>query len=254
MHIRLVARLFFIVVPLLIAVEIGLEILQTPTYIFPKPSDVWFALASQPETVFEAWRTTVAEAIVGLAVAVVVSFLIALLTLTIPLYVTSAINTTGIALQSTPLLALAPLLTLWFGQTFWAKALAATIVCFFPLLTGWLTGLRAVSPDFLELFENLNASKWRTFKLLTLPHALPYFFNGLRVSLPLSILGAIVAEFVGSAQGLGFQILQNSYYVRTPAMIGYVTIASITGIALTYISSSIERRTLFWHGDRRIQI
>lgn len=246
-----------VLIPIIIAfaVIVGLEMslwaAQTPAYIFPRPSAVWQALISQAGTAATAWRVTMAEAMAGLALAVILSCMLALATVFLPMPMTRFINTIGVALQSTPLLAIAPLLSLWFGQSYWSKALASCIVCFFPLLTGWLSGLRSVDADRLHLFENLNATRWQTARYLLLPSALPFFFGGLRVAMPLALLGAIVAEFVGASEGLGFQILQNSYYVRTPAMIGYVVIASLSGMILTSIVAQIECRVLFWHGDQR---
>jgi len=208
-------------------------------------------MCAQPRTIVNAWLITLSEAIVGLSLAIVLSSALAAATIFLPPTGARIINSIGIALQSTPLLAIAPLLSLWFGQSFISKALAACIVCFFPLLTGWLAGIRAVDEDKLQLFENLNASKFQRATFLLIPSALPFFFGGLRVAMPLALLGAIVAEFVGASEGIGFQILQNSYYVRTPAMFAYVAIAAGTGYALTTLVSVIERRILFWHGEMR---
>ncbi len=133
------------------------------------------------------------------------------------------------------------------------KALAAGIVCFFPLLTGWLTGLRSVDPDRLQLFDNLGASKAQVLRYLLIPFALPYFFGGVRVAMPLAILGAIVGEFVGASEGIGFQILSNSYYVRTSLMFVYVIVAAFTGWIITLAIGQLERRVLFWHGHERVR-
>lgn len=237
---------------LLGSIEVLLQFLGTASYIFPKPSEVFFALQTQMGDITIAWAATTSEALVGLSVAIIVSSFLAGSTVFLPNSIAKIINTVGVAVQSTPLLAIAPLLSLWFGQSFAAKSAAAFIVCFFPLLTGWLAGIRAVDPDQLQLFENLEANSLQRLRHLLIPSALPYFFGGLRVAMPLALLGAIVGEFVGASEGIGFQILSNSYYVRTPLMFGYVIIAALTGWALTTIVAIIERKLLFWHGHERL--
>lgn len=238
---------------LVIGIEIILYAKAVPAYIFPKPSDIWFVIASQPGSIIGAWKVTMSEALTGLLMAVALSSIFASATIFLPQAAARMINTIGVTLQSTPLLAIAPLLSLWFGQSFTSKALASCIVCFFPLLTGWLAGVRSIDTDRLQLFENLKATRWQRAFFLVVPSALPFFFSGLRVAMPLALLGAIVAEFVGASSGLGFQIMQNSYYVRTPAMFAYVLIAAFSGLALTSASSLIERRVLFWHGEQRVR-
>lgn len=250
-YIRDTFKTLLVLSALLVAAEVLLRVLAVPTYIFPKPSEVWFALYAQFRSVANAWLVTMSEAFVGLLMAIFLSSLLASATIFLSRASARIINTVGVGLQSTPLLAIAPLLSLWFGQSFTSKAVASCIVCFFPLLTGWLAGLRAVDADQLQLFENLNATRLQRARFLLVPSALPFFFGGLRVAMPLALLGAIVAEFVGASAGIGFQILQNSYYVRTPAMFGYVVVAAVSGYALTSLVSITERRVLFWHGEMR---
>jgi NitT/TauT family transport system permease protein len=231
--------------------ELLVRIIGTQSYIFPRPSEVWTAMRSQSAGVWIAWWTTLSEALAGLGIALIVSSLLATAIIFLPSVIGRAVNTAGIAVQSTPLLAIAPLLSLWLGQSFASKAAAACIVSFFPILTGWLAGVRSVDPEYLQLLENLGANNWQRARYLFYPSALPYFFGGLRVSMPLALLGAIVAEFVGASEGIGFRILSNSYYVRTAMMFGYVFLAAVTGWALTTIAASWERRVLFWHGQER---
>lgn len=238
---------------LLIAmIEVVLVTLSVPSYIAPKPSDIWLALRDDPNSLAVAWAVTVSEAAVGLTIALVVSSLLAALTVFLPGTVAKAINNFGIAVQSTPLLAIAPLLSLWLGQSFAAKAAAAALVCFFPLLTGWLTGIRSVSRDYMQLFESLGANSAQTLKQLLVPMALPYFFGGIRVAVPLALLGAIVAEFIGASEGIGFRILSNSYYLRTAHMFAYVILAALTGWLLSALIVLAEKRILFWHGHERV--
>lgn len=241
-----------ILAALIVLLEMLLRFLGTASYIVPKPTEIWFALQSQPHDVGVAWVVTMGEALIGLGAAVLISSLLAAATIFLSHSIARIINTASLAIQSTPLLAIAPLLSLWLGQAFAAKVAAACIVCFFPLLTGWLAGIRSIEPEQLQLFENMGASTWQRARFLLIPNALPYFFGGLRVAMPLALLGAIVGEFVGASEGIGFRILSNSYYVRTPLMFGYVFIAALSGWALTTVIAMLEKKVLFWHGQERL--
>ena len=233
-------------------IELLLRALGVPHYVFPTPSQIWQAVVNDPYGMATAWSLTVAEALIGLGVAMMVSAALAGAAVILPGTVARVINNIGIAVQSTPLLAIAPLLSLWLGQSVAAKAAAAAIVCFFPLLTGWLTGIRAVTPEHLQLFDNLNANVIQRARFLLIPMALPYFFSGLRVATPLALLGAIVGEFVGASEGIGFRILSNSYYVRTGPMFAYVILAAVTGWIFSVAIIQLEKRLLFWHGQTRM--
>jgi len=235
---------------LIMFLEVILRFLGVYSYIFPKPSEILFAITPQLGGATIAWAITTSEALVGLSVAIVASSLLAGSTVLMSSRMEKLVNNAGIVIQSTPLLAVAPLLSLWFGQSFAAKSAAACIACFFPLLTGWLAGFRSVGLDQLQLFENLRANKFQRIRYLLIPSALPYFFGGLRVAMPLSLLGAIIGEFIGSSEGIGFRILSNSYYIRTPLMFAYIVIAAFTGWMLTLAIVALERKLLFWHGGR----
>lgn len=220
-----------------------------PGYLFPRPSEIAASFQRDFKTIVESLAITTGEALAGMALAIVLSFPLAVATLMLPRVALKVVTGIGVAFQSMPLLAIAPLLTLWFGHTYISKAVSAMIVCFFPLLTGWLSGFASISAEQLQLFENMRATKLQAARFLYVPLALPYFFSGLRVATPLSLLGAIVAEFVGASEGLGFQILQNSYFLRTADMFAYIIVSTFTGWLLTLLVASLERKMLFWRSS-----
>jgi ABC-type nitrate/sulfonate/bicarbonate transport system permease component len=248
---RNISKSFGLVLLVVLGLELLLNTLRVPGYILPRPSEIVISVYDAPHALLVAWATTFFEAMAGLVLAVTISTMLAALTIFLPSSVARAINSLGIAIQSTPLLAIAPLLSLWLGQTFAAKMAAACIICFFPLLTGWLSGLRSVSQEYQQLFESMDANAWQKARYLLAPSALPYFFSGLRVAAPLSLLGAIVGEFVGSSEGIGFQILSASYYLRTAQMFAYVLVAALTGWLLSQLIIYFEKRLLFWYGQNR---
>lgn len=243
-------RFIFCIFLVVLAIEFFLYELNVKSYLFPRPSEIIKEIIENPLDFYVAWRVTILESLTGLFFAFLASTLVCfIIILHRCLY--TFFNTIGVIIQSTPILAIAPILNLWFGQSFSSKAITAGIVCFFPLLTGWLAGIKSTNLDQIELFENINASKWATIKYLLFPNSLPYLFGGLRVALPLSLLGAIVGEFVGASEGIGFRILNNSYYLRTAAMFGYILIVSLTGLGLTMLVSIVEKKIVFWHGESR---
>jgi len=238
---------------ILIAVwEGALRYFGTPKYLFPKPSEIAIAFSKQPSDVWTAWITTMKEAFAGLGITMVISAILAGSAFFLPTHISRIINVGAVTLQSTPLLAIAPLLSLWFGAGLGSKIAASAVICFFPLLAGWLTGAKSIDEDYVNLFDNMGASKAQRVRHLLVPSSLPFFFGGLRVAAPLSILGAIVGEFVGASEGLGYRILSSSYYLRTADMFAYVIVTGLTGWLISEGVLLAERRILFWRGKGRV--
>jgi ABC-type nitrate/sulfonate/bicarbonate transport system permease component len=231
---------------LVLLAEFLLPVFGIPGYLVPRPSEVALSLVKGFRTVVVSLAITAGEAGCGLVLAVLLSFPLAVATLMLPRTALRIVTGVGVAFQSMPLVAIAPLLTLWFGHAYFSKAVAAMIMCFFPLLTGWLSGFASISAEQLQLFENMGATRLQAARFLYVPLALPFFFGGLRVAMPLALIGAIVGEFIGAAEGLGFQILQNSYYLKTADMFGYIIVTTVTGWLLTLLVASVERKVLFW--------
>lgn len=226
--------------------EILLKVFAVPTYILPAPSDIFESTRTEIDTIISSLVITVSEAGVGLFIAIGVSFVLAGAALVLPKGFADLLSGVGVAAQSLPLLAISPLLTLWFGHGFWSKCAAATIVCIFPLLSSWLSGFASIKSEKLQFFDNMGASPIQTAKFLFIPLSIPYFFAGLRVAVPLSLIGAIVAEFIGASKGLGFQILHKSSYLKTADMFAYIIATTGTGWLLTLLVGRIERRFLRW--------
>ena len=223
---------------------------QIPTYIFPTPFDVWERFTGNIFGYLSATAVTLGEAFIGLILALIATtslgFLFAL-SERIDKFVSPAL----VAMQSIPILAVAPLLTMWFGPGFASKVVAAFLVCFFPLAAGWSSGIHAVEREERDFFRSMGANRFQTARWLIAPRALPYFFAGFRVSAPLSILGAIVGEFVGAKEGLGFLILTHSYYARTADIFVCIIIVATCGALLHHAVKVVESNTLFWHGRKQ---
>lgn len=135
-----------------------------------------------------------------------------------------------VGLQAIPVVAIAPLLVIWFGSGIAGKIALSAFISYFPVVVSTTYGLRRVQSEMIELFLVLRATKMQTFLKLRLPHALPYIFSALRVSATLSVIGAIVGEMAGANQGLGHRILVSSYRTETPMMFAGIACASALGL------------------------
>jgi NitT/TauT family transport system permease protein len=154
-----------------------------------------------------------------------------------------------VASQSVPVVAIAPLLIIWFGSGRLSKVLICALIVFFPVLINTVVGLRAVDEDLRDLMRALKASRWQMFTMLEVPAALPVFLGGLKVSVTLSVIGAVVGEFVGADQGLGFLINQARGLFNTPLV--FVAILSLVAIAISLygLVAFAEWWLLRWHQD-----
>jgi NitT/TauT family transport system permease protein len=156
-----------------------------------------------------------------------------------------------VALQTTPILVLAPLFLVWFGFGIASKVLIAAIICFFPLLMNVIAGFRSVGEQERRLFRSLGAGRWQTFVRLEVPHALPFIFAGLRIASLLSVTGAVVGEFVGSSAGLGYLSLSAAGNLDTDVLFSAVLTLMLMGLTFYGLITQIERRVLFWHESTR---
>jgi NitT/TauT family transport system permease protein len=159
-----------------------------------------------------------------------------------------------VASQSIPVVAIAPLLVSWFGPGLFSKVLICALIVFFPVLINTVVGMRSVPDDLRDLMRSLQASRWQTFTLLEVPAALPVFLGGLRIGATLSVIGAVVGEFVGADRGLGFLINQGRGVYDTPLV--FVAVFTLIGMALALYSLivALEHRLLSWQQrpDRRM--
>ena len=158
-----------------------------------------------------------------------------------------------IASQTLPLVAIAPLVVLWFGFGLLPKVLLVALVTFFPLLVALLQGYESTDRDIAELLHSMKASRWRVFRLARLPSALPYFFAGLRISITYAVVGAIFAEYAGAASGLGIYILNAKNNFRPDLVLAAVVVSAVLTLCLFGLTLLIERLLMPWQpsGERR---
>jgi len=216
-----------------------------PSYLLPPPSAIAITLFTEIFSLARHTAVTVLEALLGFFLANVLGFTLAVVFAHSRL-IEQAVMPYAIVLKTTPVIALAPLLVLWFGIGLVSKIVTAALICFFPILVSATAGLRSPDREALDLFASLTDSKWQVFRLLRLPASLPYVFSALKISSSLSVVGAVVGEFVGANEGLGYIILVSSYHLETAKMFAAIILLGGCGIIFYWIVSWFERVAIFW--------
>jgi NitT/TauT family transport system permease protein len=151
-----------------------------------------------------------------------------------------------VASQSIPVVAIAPLLVIWFKPGIISKVLICTLIVFFPVLINTIVGLRSVPDDLRDLMRSLQASRWQTFTLLEVPASLPVLLGGVRIGATLSVIGAVVGEFIGTDRGLGFLINQARGVYDTAFVFVCVFTLITMAMALYGLVALLEKHLLSW--------
>jgi NitT/TauT family transport system permease protein len=215
---------------------------SVPEYLLPAPSKI---IAEVDANLLVALAVTSAEALAGFVIASALAFLIAVL------FVRFGALERGlfplmIAIKTTPLVAIAPLLVLWLGTGWWSKVAAAVLICFFPTLVNTVKGLKAADTEYFELFRSLGAGRAQEFRKLRIPFCLPYLFSALKIASSLAVVGAIVGEFVGATQGLGYLIMVSSSHLETATLFSAIFASALAGITFFYAIQLAESWFVFW--------
>jgi NitT/TauT family transport system permease protein len=220
---------------------------QYPTFILPGPGQVYDRLlvTLADGTLWKHSETTLLELFAGLALGVSVAICLGYVLAKFPL-LERLLSPYIVASESIPIVALAPLLVIWFGFGELSKTLICALIVFFPVLVTTIVGIRSVEKDLRDLMRSLQASRWQTFIMLEVPAALPVLLGGLKLAVTLSVIGAVVGEFVGADRGLGALINIGRGLMDTPLM--FVALFTLVAIALTLygIVAVIENRVLAW--------
>lgn len=235
-----------LIVALLALWEIACRALHVPAYFLPTPGAVAVALIERAPVLASSALETFRMAIQALAVATLLGGGLAL-AVSLNRTAEQAVRPLAVALQVTPVVAIAPLVVIWAGLDHPDRAVIAlaAAVAFFPLFSGVLTGLRSADPDLERLFDLYGASPLQRLWRLRIPAALPFALEGLRVASGLAVIGAVVAEFVsgsGAGQGLAWRLLEAGNRLRTADMLAALVWLMLMGLALHALVGWVERR------------
>ena len=216
----------------------------TPDYILPAPEVVAERAlrAIGSGLLWEHTAVTLSEILLGLAVGATTAIGVGT-ALGKSVVVERVLSPYIVAAQSVPILALAPLLDIWFGGGLLARVLICALIVFFPIAIATMVGIRSADPLLVELFRSLGATQAQRTARLEIPSALPVIFGGLRVGVTLAVIGAVVAEWAGASNGLGVLInIANQGLFDTPLMFVALATLAVIGIGLHGLVVSVERR------------
>jgi NitT/TauT family transport system permease protein len=249
MNLRLIKPIVFLVL-LIAGWDLSIRLFHIPPYQVPAPYDVLLTLRDEwPNLLAQAWPTTLAtlwgfalSAAFGIPAAMLIAGSKTVEDYVYPLLVFS---------QSIPKIAIAPLFVVWFGFGLLPKVLSAFLLGFFPVVVSSVQGFKSVDPDMFDLVRALQANRWQTFRIVSLPHALPSIFAGLKVSITLAVVGAVVGEFVGANSGIGFVLQRSIGNFELPMMFAALLVLAFIGVVLFWLIDVIERLLIPWHASQR---
>ncbi len=244
---RLIEAAFPIVaiVVLVAAWEAGVRLFGVPAYLVPRPSDIWTeAVANRGLLAGHAIATTT-TVLLGFLASIVISLPLAVAITSSPL-LAGTLYPLLVITQSIPKVALAPILVVLLGANELPRVVITFLVAFFPLVLSVAAGLSAVPPELIELGRACRASRLKELLRIRLPYATPFVFSGLKAAITLSVVGAVVGEFVNADQGLGYLIVTSTAFFKVPLAWAALVILSILGIVLFQVVETIEKVFFPW--------
>jgi NitT/TauT family transport system permease protein len=225
--------------------QIVIYVFHFPRVILPSPLDVLLAIEHNFRRLLAETGITMAESVLGFFSGSGGAFLLAVI-FTHSRPIERSIYPYAIALKSTPLIAVAPLLILWFGNGMLSKVVMSAMVAFFPVLVGSVTGLTAVNEAMLDLMKSLSANWLQVLLKVRIPNSLPYLFASLKIASSMAVVGAVIGEFTGSISGIGHLLTTSSYYLDTPLVFAGVIFISVAGLLFFGLVAYIESKVVSW--------
>jgi NitT/TauT family transport system permease protein len=218
-------------VGVLVIWELATRVFSIPSYILPAPSRIGASIDAVP---FARWWdhiwATLRVALVGFGVSILVAMPLAI-ALTRSRVISACLYPILVVVQSTPVVAIAPIIIVILGSGDAPRVTITFLIAFFPLVVSMTTGMMATPRELIELSQSLKAPAWREFTQIRIPYAIPYIFSGLKISVTLAVIGAVVAEFVASDLGLGFFIQFSTSNFRLPQAwlgLGFLVLMSLS--------------------------
>lgn len=244
-HLGKVSPALWTLIVILILWELAVRITQVPIYILPAPSAIVEEMIAYWPRLMVNGAVTLSEVLIGFCFAILVGVPLAVL-ITYSRFAERAIYPIIVASQTIPKVAIAPLLMAWFGYGLTPKIVIVVLLSFFPIVINSVVGLKASSAEMLYLAQSMGASGWQTFWKFRLPQALPYIFAGLKLATVLSVIGAVVAEFIGADQGLGYVITVAGSTFNITRQFAAIIVISAIGMVFFAVIETIERFVVPW--------
>ena len=229
-----------LVIFLLVLWQVLTRAFDVPKFLLPAPTDVAQLMVEEWPLIQMHSLATIGSIVSGYVAAVLFALTISALMIRFPL-VERLIMPIFVGLQSVPKIAIAPLILVWVGAGIGSKILVVASIAFFPVVINTMAGFKEVDRGLADVFRSVDANERQMFFRLRLPYAMPYIFAGLRIATTLSVLGAIVAEWLAASNGLGYLVLSGSFNFNTARSFAAIIALAVIGTAFFALMSWIER-------------
>jgi NitT/TauT family transport system permease protein len=228
--------------------ELVCRVFHVPAYLVPAPSVIFADTAKLSGPVAMHTLATGETVLLGFVASVIISLPLAVLITSSPL-IANAVYPLLVLTQAIPKVALAPILVVMLGSNALPRVVVTFLVAFFPLVLSIAAGITSVPPELIELGRACKASRWRELWRIRLPYAMPFVFSGLKAAITLSVVGAVVGEFVNADSGLGYLIQTSTAFFNVPLAWGALVLLSLMGIVLFQLVVIVERLFFPWAVD-----
>jgi putative hydroxymethylpyrimidine transport system permease protein len=225
--------------------EMACRLLSVPDFILPAPTAILSVAVVQAPLLLPHAAVTALEIVLGIFLSLLVAVPLATVMFAHP-SVERALSPFLVVSQAIPVFALAPLLVIWFGYGIASKVFMAAIIIFFPITVSLLEGYKNCGSEYAMLFRLMGAGFWDTMRFLYWPWALPFFFAGLKVGVTVATIGAVIGEWVGAQQGLGYLMIQANARLRVDLVFAAILWLSVMGLAMWICVGIIEKKVITW--------
>jgi len=224
---------------------------MVPKWLLPAPSVIAMTLVVSRELLFDHTLVTLLEVVVGFGLSLLCGVLLAC-GIAWSQTLERALYPFVIASQMVPIIVIAPLLLIWVGYGLTPKVIVVALTAFFPIVVNMVDGLKSVDPDAVNLLRTLGAGRWQIFVKVQVPTSLPFLFSGLRVAMAVSVIGAVIGEWMGSSQGLGYLMIRSKPQFLTERVFAAIVVLSVMGVALFVLVGVVEKLAIpWWHNEQR---
>ena len=241
------SRIFSLIIAVILLVvwELACKGFNVPDFILPTPSRIIMVALLRASILLPHAGITALEVLSGIMISLLVAVPLSIVMFAHP-SVENALAPFLVASQAVPVFAIAPLLVVWLGYGMASKVLMAAVIIFFPITVNLLEGFKSCDQEFRVLFQLMGAGFCKTLRLLYWPWALPHFFAGLKVGVSVATIGAVIGEWVGAQQGLGYLMIQANARLNVDLVFAAILWLSAIGLSLWFFVGFIERKVINW--------
>lgn len=227
------------------------RLFAVPKWLLPAPSVIAVTLVASWDLLWAHTLVTLLEVVVGFGLSLLCGVILAC-GIAFSRTLERALYPFVIASQTVPIIVIAPLLLIWVGYGLTPKVIVVALIAFFPIVVNTVDGLKSVDLDAVNLLRTMGASRWQIFVKVQVPSALPLLFSGTRVAMAVSVIGAVIGEWVGSSQGLGYLMIRSKPQFLTERIFAAIVILSAMGVALFVLVGVVEKLAIpWWHNEQR---